>query len=79
VAYVPSKAIDDGAGLVDQSPTAQFIAAHIIIGHQPRRLVHHDRRLWPDRHSAEEVIGNLKQAGEKIKDAFRGRGTHRRY
>jgi uncharacterized protein YjbJ (UPF0337 family) len=28
---------------------------------------------------AEEVMGNLKQAGEKIKDAFRGRGTRRRY
>jgi uncharacterized protein YjbJ (UPF0337 family) len=27
---------------------------------------------------ADEVMGNLKQAGEKIKDAFRGRGTRRR-
>jgi uncharacterized protein YjbJ (UPF0337 family) len=27
---------------------------------------------------ADEVMGNLKQAGEKVKDAFRGRGTHRR-
>jgi uncharacterized protein YjbJ (UPF0337 family) len=27
---------------------------------------------------ADEVKGNLKQAGEKIKDAFRGRGTRRR-
>ncbi len=27
---------------------------------------------------ADEVKGNLKQAGEKVKDAFRGRGTRRR-
>lgn len=27
---------------------------------------------------ADEVKANLKQAGEKIKDAFRGRGTRRR-
>jgi uncharacterized protein YjbJ (UPF0337 family) len=27
---------------------------------------------------ADEVMGNLRQAGEKIKDAFRGRGTRRR-
>jgi len=27
---------------------------------------------------ADEVKGNLKQAGEKIKDAFRGRGTRSR-
>ena len=27
---------------------------------------------------ADEVKGNLKQAGEKIKDAFRGRGRRRR-
>jgi uncharacterized protein YjbJ (UPF0337 family) len=27
---------------------------------------------------ADEAKGNLKQAGEKIKDAFRGRGTRRR-
>jgi len=27
---------------------------------------------------AEEMKGNLKQAGEKIKDAFRGRGGRRR-
>jgi uncharacterized protein YjbJ (UPF0337 family) len=26
---------------------------------------------------ADEVKGNLRQAGEKIKDAFRGRGTRR--
>jgi len=26
---------------------------------------------------ADEVKGNLKQAGEKIKDVFRGRGTRR--
>ncbi len=26
----------------------------------------------------DEVMGNLKQAGEKVKDAFRGRGTRRR-
>ncbi len=27
---------------------------------------------------ADEAKGNLKQAGEKIKDAFRGRGRRRR-
>lgn len=27
---------------------------------------------------ADEVKGSLKQAGEKIKDVFRGRGTRRR-
>lgn len=27
---------------------------------------------------ADEVMGNLKQAGEKVKDAFRRRGTGRR-
>jgi uncharacterized protein YjbJ (UPF0337 family) len=27
---------------------------------------------------ADEVKSNLKQAGEKVKDAFRGRGLHRR-
>ena len=27
---------------------------------------------------ADEVKGNLKQAGQKIKDAFRGRGTRGR-
>jgi uncharacterized protein YjbJ (UPF0337 family) len=27
---------------------------------------------------ADEVESNLKQAGEKFKDAFRRRGTHRR-
>jgi uncharacterized protein YjbJ (UPF0337 family) len=27
---------------------------------------------------ADEMKGNLKQAGEKIKDAFSGRGTRRR-
>jgi uncharacterized protein YjbJ (UPF0337 family) len=37
-----------------------------------------DRRLQAEG-TAEEVMGNLKQAGEKIKDAFRGRGTRRRY
>jgi uncharacterized protein YjbJ (UPF0337 family) len=26
----------------------------------------------------DEVMGNLKQAGEKVKDAFRGRGPRRR-
>ena len=29
--------------------------------------------------SADEVMGNLKQAGEKVNDAFRGRGTRRRH
>jgi uncharacterized protein YjbJ (UPF0337 family) len=28
--------------------------------------------------SADKVMGNLKQAGEKVKDAFRGRGPRRR-
>ena len=37
-----------------------------------------DRRLQAEG-TAEEVMGNLKQAGEKIKYAFRGRGTRGRY
>jgi uncharacterized protein YjbJ (UPF0337 family) len=37
-----------------------------------------NRRLQAEG-SADKVMGNLKQAGEKIKDAFRGRGTRRRY
>ncbi|HEX8935104.1 MAG TPA: CsbD family protein [Pseudonocardiaceae bacterium] len=37
-----------------------------------------DRRLQAEG-TAEEAMGNLKQAGEKIKDAFRGRGTRGRY
>lgn len=36
-----------------------------------------DRRLRAEG-GADEVKGNLKQAGEKIKDAFRTRGTRRR-
>jgi uncharacterized protein YjbJ (UPF0337 family) len=36
-----------------------------------------NRRLQAEG-SADEVIGNLKQAGEKVKDAFRGRGSRRR-
>ena len=36
-----------------------------------------DRRLEADGR-ADEVKGNLKQAGEKIKDAFRRRGTRHR-
>lgn len=36
-----------------------------------------DRRLQAEG-TADEVVGNLKQAGEKVKDAFRGRGTRRR-
>jgi uncharacterized protein YjbJ (UPF0337 family) len=36
-----------------------------------------NRRLQAEG-SADEVIGNVKQAGEKVKDAFRGRGTRRR-
>ncbi|MGH3784043.1 MAG: CsbD family protein [Pseudonocardiaceae bacterium] len=28
--------------------------------------------------TVDEVLGNLKQAGEKVKDAFRGRGNRRR-
>jgi uncharacterized protein YjbJ (UPF0337 family) len=36
-----------------------------------------DRRLQAEG-TADEIMGNLKQAGEKVKDAFRGRGTRRR-
>ena len=36
-----------------------------------------DRRLQAEG-SADEVKSNLKQAGEKVKDAFRGRGPRRR-
>ncbi|MGH3515278.1 MAG: CsbD family protein, partial [Pseudonocardiaceae bacterium] len=36
-----------------------------------------NRRLQAEG-SADEVMGNLKQAGEKVKDAFRGRGNRRR-
>ena len=36
-----------------------------------------DRRLEAEGR-AEEVMGNLKQAGEKVKDAFRRRGPRRR-
>jgi uncharacterized protein YjbJ (UPF0337 family) len=36
-----------------------------------------DRRLQSEGR-AEEVMGNLKQAGEKVKDAFRRRGPRRR-
>ena len=36
-----------------------------------------NRRLQAEG-SADKVMGNLKQAGEKVKDAFRGRGTRRR-
>lgn len=35
-----------------------------------------DRRLRSDGR-ADEVKGNLKQVGEKVKDVFRGRGTRR--
>jgi uncharacterized protein YjbJ (UPF0337 family) len=37
-----------------------------------------DRRLEAEG-NADERKGHLKQAGEKVKDAFRGRGTRRRY
>ena len=37
-----------------------------------------DRRLEAEG-SSDERMGHLKQAGEKVKDAFRGRGTRRRY
>jgi uncharacterized protein YjbJ (UPF0337 family) len=36
-----------------------------------------NRRLQAEG-SADKVMGNLKLAGEKVKDAFRGRGTRRR-
>jgi uncharacterized protein YjbJ (UPF0337 family) len=36
-----------------------------------------DRRLQAEGR-ADEVMGNLKQAGEKVKDAFRERDTRRR-
>jgi uncharacterized protein YjbJ (UPF0337 family) len=35
-----------------------------------------NRRLQAEG-SVDEVMGNLKQAGEKVKDAFRGRGPRR--
>ena len=35
-----------------------------------------DRRLEAEG-SSEEVRGGLKQAGKKVRDAFRGRGGHR--
>jgi uncharacterized protein YjbJ (UPF0337 family) len=37
-----------------------------------------DRRLEAEGNS-DELKGHLKQAGEKVKDAFRGRGARRRY
>ncbi|MGH3856146.1 MAG: CsbD family protein [Pseudonocardiaceae bacterium] len=37
-----------------------------------------DRRLEAEGR-ADEVLGNLKQAGEKVKDAFRGRGNRPRH
>ena len=37
-----------------------------------------DRRLEAEG-TAEEMGGNLRQVGEKIKDAFRGRGRRPRY
>jgi uncharacterized protein YjbJ (UPF0337 family) len=36
-----------------------------------------NRRLQAEG-SADEMMGNLKQAGEKVKDAFRGMGNRRR-
>lgn len=36
-----------------------------------------NRRLQAEG-SADKVMGNLKQAGEKVKDAFRGRSPRRR-
>jgi uncharacterized protein YjbJ (UPF0337 family) len=36
-----------------------------------------NRRLQAEG-SADKVMGNLKQAGEKVKDAFRGQGSRRR-
>jgi uncharacterized protein YjbJ (UPF0337 family) len=35
-----------------------------------------NRRLQAEG-SVDEMMGNLKQAGEKVKDAFRGRGPRR--
>ena len=37
-----------------------------------------NRRLQAEG-SADKVMGNLKQAGEKVKDAFRGRGPRHRW
>jgi uncharacterized protein YjbJ (UPF0337 family) len=37
-----------------------------------------DRRLEAEG-SADEFGGKVKQVGDRIKDAFRGRGTRRRY
>ena len=53
--------------------------AQVLRGHIKRNTgeVTGNRRLRAEG-SADEVIGNLRQAGEKVKDAFRGRGTRRR-
>ena len=52
--------------------------AHELRGRMKRNTgeVTGDRRLQAEG-TADEVKGNLKQAGEKIKDAFRGRGRRR--
>jgi uncharacterized protein YjbJ (UPF0337 family) len=53
--------------------------AQVLRGRIKRNIgeVTGNRRLQSEG-SADKVIGNLKQAGEKVKDAFRGRGTGRR-
>jgi uncharacterized protein YjbJ (UPF0337 family) len=53
--------------------------AQVLRGHIKRNSgeVTGNRRLQAEG-SADEVMGNLKQAGEKVKDAFRGRGRRRR-
>ncbi|MGB8963296.1 MAG: CsbD family protein [Pseudonocardiaceae bacterium] len=53
--------------------------AQVLRGRMKRNTgeVTGDRRLQAEGR-ADEMMGNLKQAGEKVKDAFRGRGTHRR-
>lgn len=53
--------------------------AQVLRGRMKRNTgeVTGNRRLEAEG-SFDEVMGNLKQAGEKVKDAFRGRGTRRR-
>jgi hypothetical protein len=64
LAYLPSKAIDDGAGPVDQSPTSQFIHSTHNQRHQPtRQLLHYDRRSRPHHHPASASDATTDSAG----------------
>ena len=53
--------------------------AQVLRGRIKRNMgdVTGNRRLQAEG-SADKVMGNLRQAGEKVKDAFRGRGNRRR-